>query len=67
MIIGGFMEKNRIEELVKYYSTSIEILEGVLESNESISQDYIDKSNMSISLFKDTVVCLKQLLNTYNT
>lgn len=55
------MTKERIEELLRYYTTSLDILKKLLEQDESVNKEHSDKANLSISLFSDTIECLNLL------
>jgi hypothetical protein len=64
------MKKQRIDEIINYYSISVQILEEVLKQDAvTIDEDNRTKATISHSLFKDTVVCLNELLElkTFDT
>jgi hypothetical protein len=64
------MTKQRIDEIINYYSVSVQILEEVLKQDDTtIDEDNRVKATISHSLFKDTVDCLNELLKlkTFDT
>jgi hypothetical protein len=61
-MIGGFMEKTRIEELKKYYSATIYLLDQLLASNEHVDIQNIENAKISKQIFEDTITCLNTLL-----
>lgn len=60
------MTKQRVEEIINYYSVSVQILEEMLKSNTNIDDDNKIKATISHGLFKDTVECLNELVSIKN-